>query len=152
AFALVGYNRTGCGVQNSWGLRWGNCGFGVLPYEEWVKYGTDSWIAALGVPSQAAKTSSVPVASKEKTVIARAGAITFTSSSAKEAPPKVQKEVARWSAEDAYRHSIVMGNDGEVINRILTHENGATCVRDVACDGPLCFWQGGAGVGVRGAK
>jgi hypothetical protein len=27
--------------QNSWGLPWGNCGFGVMPYEEWVKYGTD---------------------------------------------------------------------------------------------------------------
>ena len=50
AFALVGFNRIGFVVQNSWGLPWGNCGFGVLPYEEWVKYGTDSWIAALGVP------------------------------------------------------------------------------------------------------
>lgn len=144
AFALVGYNRTGFVVQNSWGLSWGNCGFGVLPYEEWVEYGTDSWIAALGVPSQAAKASGVPLASKEKTVIARAGAITFTSSSAQEAPPKVGKEVARWSTEDAYRHSIVMGNDGEVINRILTHENGAACLRDIVCDAPLRFWQGAA--------
>ena len=61
AFALVGFNRVGFVVQNSWGLRWGNCGFGVMPYEEWVKYGTDAWVAALGVPSAAAKTSHVPV-------------------------------------------------------------------------------------------
>ena len=115
-----------------------------MPYEEWVKYGTDAWIAALGVPLEAAKTSGVPVSSKEKTVIARAGGITFTSSSAKEPPPKVRKEVSPWSAEEAYRHSLVMGNDGEVINRILTHENGASCVRDIACDAPLRFWQGGA--------
>jgi hypothetical protein len=144
AFALVGFNRTGFVVQNSWGLPWGNCGFGVLPYDEWVKYGTDAWIAALGVPADATKASSVPAIAKEKTVIARAGAITFVSSNATEPPPKVQKEVARWSTEEAYRHTLVMGNDGAVINRILTHENGATCVRDLACDAPQRFWQGGA--------
>lgn len=144
AFALVGFNRIGFVVQNSWGLVWGNCGFGVMPYEEWVKYGTDAWIAALGVPSDASKTSNVPVRTKEKTVIARAGAITFTSSAATEPPPKVHKEVAPWSAEEAYRHTVVMGNDGAVINRILTHENGATCVRDVVCDAPLGFWGNGA--------
>ena len=144
AFALVGFNRVGFVVQNSWGLRWGNCGFGVMPYEEWVKYGTDAWIAALGVPSSAAKTSQrAGSAAEEKTVIARAGAITFTSSAAKPPPPKVRKEVTPWSAEEAYRHTIVMGNDGAVINRILTHENGASCVRDVVCDAPLRFWQGG---------
>ncbi|HEV8330854.1 MAG TPA: C1 family peptidase [Steroidobacteraceae bacterium] len=144
AFALVGYNRIGFVVQNSWGLPWGNCGFGVLPYEEWVKYGTDAWIAALGVPADATKAASVPAIAKEKTVIARAGAITFVSGNAAEPPPQVQKEVARWSAEEAYRHTLVMGNDGAVINRILTHENGATCVRDLACDAPQRFWQGGA--------
>jgi hypothetical protein len=144
AFALVGYNRIGFVVQNSWGLPWGNCGFGVLPYEEWVKYGTDSWIAALGVPSDTTRASTVPATAKEKTVMARAGAITFVSGSNKEPPPKVQKEVARWSSEEAYKHTLVMGNDGEVINRILTHENGATCVQDLACEAPQRFWQGGA--------
>jgi len=77
AFALVGYNKTGFVVQNSWGLVWGNCGFGVLPYEDWVKHGTDAWIAALGVQSGTQKTSSVPVPSKGQTVIARAGSITL---------------------------------------------------------------------------
>ncbi|HEX4970446.1 MAG TPA: C1 family peptidase [Steroidobacteraceae bacterium] len=144
AFALVGYNRIGFVVQNSWGLPWGNCGFGVMPYEEWVKYGTDAWITALGVAAHASKTSSVPAIAKEKTVIARAGAITFVSGNATELPPKVQKEVTRWNTEEAYRHTLVMGNDGEVINRIFTHENGATCVRDLACEAPQRFWQGGA--------
>jgi len=144
AFALVGYNKIGFVVQNSWGLVWGNCGFGVLPYEDWVKHGTDAWIAALGVQSGTQKPSSVPVPSKGQTVIARAGSITFTSSSATQPPPKVSKEVARWSAEEAYQHTVVMGNDGEVINRILTFENGATCMRDVVCDQPLRFWGKGA--------
>ena len=142
AFALVGFNRIGFVVQNSWGLRWGNCGFGVLPYEEWVRYGTDAWVAALGVPAAAAKISAVPVRSKEKVVIARAGAITFTST--RPAPPKVRKEVARWSAEDAYRHTVVLGNDGGVINRIVTHPGGEAAVQDVACDAPHAFMKAGA--------
>jgi pimeloyl-ACP methyl ester carboxylesterase len=143
AFALVGFNRIGFVVQNSWGLGWGNCGFAVLPYEEWVKYGTDAWTAALGVPASAAKVPAVPVRSKEKVVIARAGAIAFTST--KKAPvPKVRKEVAPWSAEDAYRHTVVMGNDGAVINRIVTHEGSEDCMREVACDAPLAFMKGGA--------
>ena len=145
AFALVGFNRVGFVVQNSWGLPWGNCGFGVMPYDEWVKHGTDAWIAALGVPAEETRASNVPARPKGKTVIARAGSITFVASGdGAPPPPKVHKEVARWSAEEAYRHTIVMGNDGEVINRILTHENGASCVRDLSCDAPLRFWQGGA--------
>jgi hypothetical protein len=137
AFALVGFNRRGFVVQNSWGLDWGNCGFAVLPYEEWVKYGTDAWICALGVPADATKkTSSVPTPRKEKTVIARAGAISFTSTGAK-ARPEVAKEVRAWSAEEAYRHTLVMGNDGQVINRIVTHEDATACVRDIACDAPF---------------
>ncbi len=133
AFALVGFNRTGFVVQNSWGTSWGNCGFAVLPYEQWVQYGSDAWIAALGVPTGAAKVSRSPVRSKEKTVIARAGAIAFTSS-AKRARPKISKACSPWSAEQAYRHTLVMGNDGEVLNRIVTHENAATCVEDLACN------------------
>ncbi|MGH8176957.1 MAG: C1 family peptidase [Steroidobacter sp.] len=143
AYALVGFNRVGFVIQNSWGEQWGNCGFGVLPYEEWVRYGADAWIAALGVPAIAAKMSAVPVRSKEKVVIARAGSLSFVSS-AKRPPPKVKKEVAPWSPEDAYRHTLVMGNDGQIINRIVTHENAASCVQDIACDAPFEFLKPGA--------
>ena len=122
AYALVGFNRIGFVIQNSWGEKWGNCGFGVLPYEEWVKYGADAWTSALGVPAAEMKTSAVPVRSKEKVVIARAGALSFVSA-AKSAAAESRKEISRWSAEEAYRHTLVMGNDGQVINRILTHEN-----------------------------
>src|SRR5690606_17219884 len=50
AFAIVGYNDCGFIVQNSWGKGWGASGFAVLPYEEWVLWGTDAWVMALGAP------------------------------------------------------------------------------------------------------
>jgi hypothetical protein len=50
AFALVGYTSDGFIVQNSWGPDWGFHGFAVLPYEDWTRYGTDSWALALGAP------------------------------------------------------------------------------------------------------
>ena len=159
AFALVGFNRTGFVVQNSWGLAWGNCGFAILPYEDWVKYGIDAWTCALGVPAgasvapasskgktvtaRAARASAVPVSSKGKTVIARAGNVAFLSS-AKTQMPKVTKDVERWSAEEAYRHTIVTGNDGLVINRIVTHENASACIRDLACDTPAQVFKTGS--------
>ncbi|HTE14908.1 MAG TPA: C1 family peptidase, partial [Burkholderiales bacterium] len=50
AFALVGYNRDGFVVQNSWGADWGCGGFAILSYEDWLQTGMDAWAATLGVP------------------------------------------------------------------------------------------------------
>ena len=50
AFAIVGYNKLGFVVQNSWGLDWGSSGFALLPYEDWVTHGDDAWAFTLGVP------------------------------------------------------------------------------------------------------
>jgi len=50
AFALVGYTSDGFIVQNSWGPDWGFHGFGLLPYEDWTRYGTDAWALTLGAP------------------------------------------------------------------------------------------------------
>ena len=52
AFALVGYNKLGFVVQNSWGKTWGSSGFALLPYEDWVTHGDDAWAFTLGVPRQ----------------------------------------------------------------------------------------------------
>lgn len=51
AFAIVGYNRVGFLVQNSWGTGWGNGGFATLPYEDWLEFGYDAWVARPGVPN-----------------------------------------------------------------------------------------------------
>lgn len=50
AVAIVGYTRDGFVIQNSWGEAWGNGGFALLPYEDWMLHATDCWVAQLGVP------------------------------------------------------------------------------------------------------
>jgi hypothetical protein len=50
AVAIVGYTAEGFIVQNSWGTQWGNSGFALLPYEDWLLHATDCWVAQLGVP------------------------------------------------------------------------------------------------------
>ena len=49
AFAIVGYNRIGFVVQNSWGRRWGDGGFAILTYEDWLDSALDAWVARPGV-------------------------------------------------------------------------------------------------------
>lgn len=49
AFAIVGYDRSGFLVQNSWGEGWGDRGFGTLTYEDWLENAMDCWVAQLGV-------------------------------------------------------------------------------------------------------
>jgi hypothetical protein len=50
AFAIVGYNRIGFVVQNSFGRKWGDGGFAILPYEDWLDSAFDAWVARPGVP------------------------------------------------------------------------------------------------------
>lgn len=50
AIALVGYTHEGFIVQNSWGPGWGERGFALLPYEDYLLHATDVWVAQLGVP------------------------------------------------------------------------------------------------------
>ncbi len=49
AFAIIGYNRDGFVIQNSWGANWGTGGRAVLHYEDWLDNAMDCWVAQLGV-------------------------------------------------------------------------------------------------------
>jgi len=50
AFAIVGYDREGFWIQNSWGEDWGIGGLARLTYDDWLINGSDVWVAALGAP------------------------------------------------------------------------------------------------------
>jgi hypothetical protein len=50
AFALVGYDRAGFWLQNSWGKSWGKNGLAHVSYADWLVNGTDVWVARLGAP------------------------------------------------------------------------------------------------------
>ncbi|MFA7268209.1 MAG: peptidoglycan-binding protein [Sterolibacterium sp.] len=102
AFALVGFNRAGFVIQNSWGKAWGAGGFAVIGYADWLAHAMDAWVAALGVPGVVA------------------GRILAGGTQAAEAAGKDDDAAAAathanwWDEATAYRHSIVLGNNGRV--------------------------------------
>ena len=50
AFAIVAYDDEGFWLQNSWGSDWGQQGFARISYDDWLRNGTDVWVARLGAP------------------------------------------------------------------------------------------------------
>lgn len=111
AFALVGFNKHGFVLQNSWGREWGAGGFAVMTYADWLANGMDAWVVALGVPG---------------VVCGRIGASSFVGAGIAGAADTS----GWWSEEVAYRHSVVFGDDGRIrryltedeINRSLLHQ------------------------------
>tara|TARA_R110002111_G_scaffold164386_3_gene230546 strand:- start:505 stop:2394 length:1890 start_codon:yes stop_codon:yes gene_type:complete len=51
AFAIVGYDREGFWIQNSWGEDWGYNGFAHISYDDWFENSYDCWIARMAVPT-----------------------------------------------------------------------------------------------------
>ncbi len=95
AFALVGFNRTGFVIQNSWGNKWGAGGFAVISYADWLTHAMDVWVAAMGVPGVVA--GRLASGAKEKASVASAAA-----------------HANWWNEETAYQHSVVLCNNGRV--------------------------------------
>jgi hypothetical protein len=58
AFAIVAYDEQGFWLQNSWNDDWGHEGYGHISYEDWLRNGTDAWVARLAVPIELPTRSS----------------------------------------------------------------------------------------------
>lgn len=89
AFAIVAYDQQGFWLQNSWGATWGHQGFAHIGYEDWLKNGTDAWVARLAVPIELATRTSTTSRVFGGTVRAKA-----------------------YSYTDLRPHVISLGNDG----------------------------------------
>lgn len=59
AFAIVGYDRQGFWIQNSWADDWGRDGFAQVSYDDWLANGSDVWVARLGAPIELRARGSV---------------------------------------------------------------------------------------------
>ena len=141
AFAIVGYDSRGFIVQNSWGPEWGYLGFAILAYEDWVKHGTDAWVAVMGAPMEviapSRSRSSLSYADRA------AGRAEWFWSPDKREPafPYRNKAVQPLSESDAYEHTVVLGNDGAPIDRFIDTENNIDAVNEVSLDLPLKWLQ-----------
>jgi hypothetical protein len=91
AFAIVAYDKDGFWIQNSWGKSWGKAGFGHLAYADWLKHGSDVWVARLGVPTNVQTRAAAPTAAFSVSAQARAFAI-----------------------EEVRPHVVSLGNDGRL--------------------------------------
>lgn len=89
AFALIGFDREGFILQNSWGASWGAGGFARLRYADWLANAMDAWVLSLGVPG---------VLPRERNLRLPSGA-SMTQSA---------------GALDARRYTVELGNDGRV--------------------------------------
>ncbi len=112
AFVIIGYTRQGFIIQNSWGRGWGNCGFAILSYKEWLKNGLDVWVAVMGVPidiensSQTITTKSLASASKVYEEL-------------QEEEGKNSRKKEPRSEENAYNHTLVLNANGRAKHTII---------------------------------
>src|SRR5690606_3513028 len=102
AFAIVGYDRGGFWLQNSWGESWGRGGFGWVSYDEWLERGTDVWAARLAVPVELEHAASAA-----------------TSNSA------LGRQSVGYSQADLRPHIVSLGNNGA-----LRCEGRFACTKD----------------------
>jgi len=131
AYSIIGYTETGFIVQNSWGSEWGYQGFAELPYEEWIRSASDAWATVLGAPMQVASAGrSMSLQSQAERTAVGPWMYNRAAASAVSAVPRLTETTA-------YEHTVVLGNNGRPLLRLLDTENAANNVKEVVLDKTL---------------
>ena len=144
AFALVGFNRRGFIVQNSWGPNWGMKGFAVLTYDDWVANGRDAWVCVMGAPTESkVKKHFVSTSADREQSLFHADPTTFDLFKREKQEYRYQDKLVKpWDTGKAYDHTVVMGNDGLVINRLVMNNGPADTVDDIVVVKPAAWFAG----------
>lgn len=131
AFCIVGYNKTGFMVQNSWGKKWGWKGFAIISYQDWINNGYDAWVVARGVPADA---KHAPTMYSNSSLRALTNQHTSESQAAKK-----KSKTAPWIESRAYQHSLVLSNNGRPRHTVLHAENADASAQEICYDN-LKLW------------
>lgn len=136
AFAFVGYTEHGFVVQNSWGPDWGYHGFAILSYEDWVRNGSDAWVAVMGAPMTVGvlPTSYTTRSLQESAAFHGAGAGNRSALGAKFSYKNKNSQPITESR--AYEHTLVLGNNGMPLHRLVSLENASVAVKEVCLELP----------------
>ena len=128
AFVIVGYTRDGFVIQNSWGTTWGNSGFAILTYEDWLEHGMDVWVAVIGVPIDIKNVphtfSSLSLTNKKNELIEGSPIIKKAL-----AYKYLDKEIKLFSEDKAYQHTLILNRYGRAKHTIIY-----TCTLDKSID------------------
>jgi len=118
AFVIVGYTRYGFIVQNSWGTNWGNGGFAILSYKDWLEHGMDVWVAVMGAPVDVEATPNTfsTVSLNSQTNEAVEG--TRTIQRALQYNYR-QDKLQPITEEQAYKHTLVLNSYGRAKHTII---------------------------------
>lgn len=136
AFALVGYTSDGFIVQNSWSASWGYNGFAVLSYSDWVQNSSDAWVAVLGAPMAKTASRTVVSASLASAVDEKSQWLAGAKKSSKQFSYQ-NENVMPLSEGSGYEHTIVLGNNGKVINKFIDSATADDAVEIAAISLPL---------------
>lgn len=130
AFSIIGYNRTGFVVQNSWGKKWGWNGFAIISYQDWIANGYDAWVVARGVPVD---SQHAPTMYSNTSLRALTNQHTEQSATGRSVS-STKSRVAPWPESRAYQHSLVLSNNGRPKHTVLHAKDADASAYEVCYD------------------